>query len=71
MQIANLVASTNNVGVSAVINVWTPDVITEEFSEVSAFVATDDGAASNVIQVGWLVRNISCLKNVNANVHSN
>ncbi|XP_056688839.1 uncharacterized protein [Spinacia oleracea] len=54
-QIANLVASTNNVGVSAVINVWTPDVITEEFSEVSAFVATDDGAASNVIQVGWLV----------------
>ncbi|XP_021753797.1 uncharacterized protein LOC110719204 [Chenopodium quinoa] len=51
--IATIVAQTNNVGVSGLINVWSPVVLQNQLSDTSVFVASDDGDVSNAIQAGW------------------
>uniref|UniRef100_A0A803LQG6 Neprosin PEP catalytic domain-containing protein n=1 Tax=Chenopodium quinoa TaxID=63459 RepID=A0A803LQG6_CHEQI len=55
MQIATVVASTNSIGVSGHINVWSPVVLENQLSDTSVFVASYDGALSNAIQAGWMV----------------
>jgi len=56
MQIATVVAFTKNYGVTARINIWSPEVKDDhQFTSASVFVASDDGSVSNAIAAGWSV----------------
>ncbi|KAJ8449245.1 hypothetical protein Cgig2_002377 [Carnegiea gigantea] len=52
--IATVVAFTKNYGVTARINIWSPEVKDDhQFTSASVFVASDDGSVSNAIAAGW------------------
>ncbi|KAL2902527.1 POU domain class 2 transcription factor 1 [Bienertia sinuspersici] len=52
-QYASLVSLTNNEGASGNINVWNPEVATDQLSAAFVDVASDDGSLTNYISAGW------------------
>ena len=55
MKVATLVLPAKNIGIRAVLNVWQPDVVDDQFSSSNVFVASPDGSAANGIAAGWAV----------------
>ncbi|KAL2902467.1 DNA gyrase subunit B [Bienertia sinuspersici] len=56
-ELAALVTSTQNTGATAKINLWSPSVTPNQYSDVSFFVGNDNGIVTNTLITGWTVSN--------------
>ncbi|KMT12088.1 hypothetical protein BVRB_5g100430 [Beta vulgaris subsp. vulgaris] len=54
-QVAALVTFTQNTGAAGIINLWSPEVKPDQYSDAVIFVANDDGVVANAIVIGWTV----------------
>ncbi|CAO2827248.1 unnamed protein product [Amaranthus hypochondriacus] len=54
-EIAALVTATQNTGAAGIINLWSPQVKPDQFSDACIFVANDDASNTNVVMAGWTV----------------
>lgn len=55
LQVAALVTFTQNTGAAGIINLWSPEVKPDQYSDAVIFVANDDGVVANAIVIGWAV----------------